>query len=163
MARIIDNSKDIYPYCIVWSPLQPITTFLPFIGHTGIADSRGVIYDFAGPYQIGTGRMAFGSPTRYIQLDPKLCDDLNWDEALHQGCDIYSQRMHNILFDNCHSHVAKCLNIMGYAGKRSRTMIDIGVWFFFLGRFPTIGDVVKTYLPSLVLIAIIIVLSSIFG
>jgi hypothetical protein len=37
----INVSKDLFPYCIVWSPLPPITWVLPFIGHMGIADSRG--------------------------------------------------------------------------------------------------------------------------
>ena len=32
----------------------------------------GIIWDFAGPYAIGKGRMAFGSPTRYMRLDPVL-------------------------------------------------------------------------------------------
>jgi hypothetical protein len=44
----IDHATQRYPYCIVWTPLPVISWFLPFIGHTGIADSRGVIYDFAG-------------------------------------------------------------------------------------------------------------------
>ena len=34
-----------FPLCR-WSPIPLITWFLPFIGHTGIADSSGVIYDF---------------------------------------------------------------------------------------------------------------------
>ena len=41
----------------------------PFIGHTGITDSAGIICDFQGPYFVGTeGSMAFGNPTRYIQV-----------------------------------------------------------------------------------------------
>ena len=35
----------------------------------GICDSRGIIYDFTGA--IGVDDMAFGSPTRYITLEPK--------------------------------------------------------------------------------------------
>ena len=66
----VDISNDVFPYCIVWSPLPPITFLLPFIGHIGIADSHGIIHDFAGPYTINTGRMAFGSPTRYLRIDP---------------------------------------------------------------------------------------------
>jgi hypothetical protein len=34
-----------FPFSIVWSPLPGITWFLPFVGHMGITDSRGVIYD----------------------------------------------------------------------------------------------------------------------
>ena len=70
--------------------------------------------------------MAFGRPTRYIQLNPELCQGLDWDTALNQGCDIYSGRMHNICLDNCHSHVAKCLEIMNYNNKRKFNMVDIG-------------------------------------
>lgn len=83
-------------------------------GHTGIADSRGVIYDFAGPYTIGVGKLTFSPPTRYIQLDPAFCSQQNWDEGIANGNEVYKQRMHNICCDNCHSHVAKCLNNMGY-------------------------------------------------
>ena len=43
MTKNIDPSSDKYPYCIVWSPLPVITWFLPFIGHTGIGNSEGVL------------------------------------------------------------------------------------------------------------------------
>ena len=49
-----------------------ITWLCPVIGHMGICDSRGYIWDFQGPYSIGRDDMAFGRPTRYIQLDPRL-------------------------------------------------------------------------------------------
>lgn len=113
-SREIDPAREKYPYCIVWQPLPPITWVLPFIGHTGICDSTGTIYDFAGPYTVGTGRLAFGKTTRYIQLDPLLCTLEDWDTAIKDGNEIYKHRMHNICCDNCHSHVAKCLNVMGY-------------------------------------------------
>ena len=64
----IDVSRSRFPYCIVWTPLPGITALFPFIGHMGIADSRGVIYDFAGPYSIGVDDMAFGKPVRYLQV-----------------------------------------------------------------------------------------------
>ncbi len=44
--------------------------FFPFIGHMGICTSSGVIRDFAGPYFVSEDNMAFGNPTRYLQLDP---------------------------------------------------------------------------------------------
>jgi hypothetical protein len=94
-----------------------LTLILCFIGHTGIADSRGVIYDFAGPYTIGVGKLAFSAPTRYLQLDPAFCSAQTWDEGIANGNEVYKQRMHNICCDNCHSHVAMCLNNMGYGKK----------------------------------------------
>ena len=51
-----DNSP--LSFTILWSPLPPITWILPFIGHMGIATSRGVACDFQGPYAVGErGRM----------------------------------------------------------------------------------------------------------
>lgn len=78
----VDVAENRYPYCIVWSPLPLITWLIPFIGHLGIADSRGVIYDFAGPYTIGEEHMAFGKPTRYLQLNPNKTRGNKWDEVL---------------------------------------------------------------------------------
>jgi hypothetical protein len=92
-----NNNHEDLSICIVWSPLHPITLcvcfllpyrtyilfsyrfscllliarFLPFIGHTGIADSRGVMHDFQGSYYVYSGNngMAFGPPTRYLKID----------------------------------------------------------------------------------------------
>eukprot|EP00339_Tiarina_fusa_P029051 CAMPEP_0117024252 /NCGR_PEP_ID=MMETSP0472-20121206/18026_1 /TAXON_ID=693140 ORGANISM="Tiarina fusus, Strain LIS" /NCGR_SAMPLE_ID=MMETSP0472 /ASSEMBLY_ACC=CAM_ASM_000603 /LENGTH=124 /DNA_ID=CAMNT_0004730623 /DNA_START=43 /DNA_END=414 /DNA_ORIENTATION=+ len=102
-------------FCILWSPLHPITALLPFIGHTGIADSRGIGCDFRGSYYVGTdGQMAFGAPTRYLKVD---IGDLpggaqRWDLAIQEANRVYSQRIHNICCDNCHSHVSLALNRM---------------------------------------------------
>jgi transmembrane protein 222 len=155
----IEPNHQKYPYCILWSPLPPITWLFPFIGHTGIATSKGVIYDFAGPYTIGKQYMAFGPPTRYIQLDPSLCRDVDWDAAVSQGCEIYSQRMHNICCDNCHSHVAKCLNIMGYGNKRNYGMVDLAAWFFFQGRFVSFCSFLSTFLPFMLIVTGIVLVS----
>lgn len=56
----IDPENARFPYCIVWTPLPLISWFLPFIGHTGIATSDGVIHDFAGPYYVSIDDLAFG-------------------------------------------------------------------------------------------------------
>ena len=80
----MDRSR--FPYAITWTPIPLITWILPFVGHMGIADSRGVIYDFAGPYTIGEDNMAFGKPTRYIILDPsKAVGNISFDDAIKKG------------------------------------------------------------------------------
>ena len=43
MTNKIDPANNKYPFCIVWSPLPVITWFFPFIGHTGIGNSDGVL------------------------------------------------------------------------------------------------------------------------
>jgi hypothetical protein len=59
------TSQERYPMCIVWTPIPLITWVLPFVGHMGICDSRGVVHDFAGPYYIGEDCLAFGNPAKY--------------------------------------------------------------------------------------------------
>ena len=54
------SAENLHPlaFTILWSPLPPITCILPFIGHMGIANSRGIASDFQGPYSVGDrGRM----------------------------------------------------------------------------------------------------------
>ena len=42
--------------------------FFPFIGHTGICTSDGIIYDFAGPYTIGTSNWRCYTPIKSLFL-----------------------------------------------------------------------------------------------
>ena len=41
-----DFRRHRYPCAITWSPLPGLTCCCPCIGHMGIADSNGIIYDF---------------------------------------------------------------------------------------------------------------------
>lgn len=49
--------------------------------------------------------------------------------------------------DNCHSHVAQCLDYMCYGGHRGWNMVVLAVWMFFAGRFVTPARTVIAYLP----------------
>lgn len=69
----MDVDRGRYPYAIVWTPIPLITWLLPFVGHMGICDSRGVVYDFAGPYTIGIDDLAFGAATRYVLRHSLRC------------------------------------------------------------------------------------------
>ena len=160
MSRVVDLEKGQYPHSIVWSPLPVLTWILPFVGHVGITDKNGVIYDFAGPYTINRGNFAFGEPTRYYQLDLAKCKDLDWDVSVQRGCDLYSTRMHNLLCDNCHSHVAQCLNNMAYGETRAHSAISVGVMIFFKGKFCNTWAFVKTYLPFAIWMILVCVLST---
>ena len=155
LKRLVDASRDRYPACIVWSPLPPITWLLPFIGHTGICTEDGIINDFAGPYTIGKNRMAFGSPTRYLMLDPSEARDMDWDTGVGNGNAVYCQRMHNICLDNCHSHVAYCLNEMGYKNYKGYNMFSIGIMMFFSGSFVSFAGFVRTYLPFTIFVVLL--------
>jgi len=137
-----DSPPDL-SFCVLWSPLHPITAFFPFIGHLGISDSQGRAHDFRGPYYVDTDGsnpipiMAFGPPTRYLKMD---IGDLQggshrWDEAIDEADGIYQGRMHNICCDNCHSHVARALNILEHQGRHDWNMVKLAALVFFKGSF----------------------------
>ena len=153
-----DPSRGRYPYSLVWTQLPLISWLLPPIGHLGITDSRGVAYDFAGPYTIGVDDLAFGSALRVLRLDPSLArgGPEGWDAGLDAGCDVYTQRMHNIVTDNCHSHVAACLNNMNYGGSTGWSMVALGARVFFTARYTSAGAVVAVWLPAAICWGLII-------
>eukprot|EP00568_Trieres_chinensis_P004352 CAMPEP_0183303788 /NCGR_PEP_ID=MMETSP0160_2-20130417/9106_1 /TAXON_ID=2839 ORGANISM="Odontella Sinensis, Strain Grunow 1884" /NCGR_SAMPLE_ID=MMETSP0160_2 /ASSEMBLY_ACC=CAM_ASM_000250 /LENGTH=165 /DNA_ID=CAMNT_0025466745 /DNA_START=35 /DNA_END=532 /DNA_ORIENTATION=- len=147
-------------FTILWSPLPPITWILPFIGHMGIADSRGVASDFQGPYTVGDrGRMAFGKPTRALKMDVGSLDGgaTKWDEAIEESNREYRGRMHNICCDNCHSHVARALNTMGMKayGIRRWDMVKLCFLVFFRARFLSVSGFLKQFTPVAIFVLIL--------
>lgn len=166
MAETNTTQYDL-SFSIVWSPLPPITYILPFIGHTGIADSRGVVSDFQGPYTVGDrGRMAFGAPTRALKIrysspdSSESCDAAaaaHWDEAIREANTVYRGRVHNIFCDNCHSHVAYALNRVAVKdyGVNKWNMVNIAVLMFFRGHSLSWCSWLQTYGPFLFLLIIL--------
>ena len=71
----------------MWTPLPLITWLLPFIGHTGIGMSDGVIHDFAGPYTITIDDLAFGETHKYVKLD--ISDRTLYDQSVKKADSTY--------------------------------------------------------------------------
>lgn len=153
------KNKDL-AFSIVWSPLPPITWLIPFVGHTGIADSQGVVSDFRGPYYVGDdGRMAFGAPTRALRVRSASNNSISpeqWDDAIQEANEEYRHRMHNICCDNCHSHVAYALHHMNLTafGVQKHNMVTICFLIFFRGQFLSWGGFVKQFLPFALLLGL---------
>ena len=158
-ADKIDPKNQRFPYCIVWTPIPLLTWFFPFIGHMGIGTSEGVIRDFAGPYYVSEGDMHFGEPTRYLRLQPQHAENgvMGWDVSIGEASNIYSQRVHNLFCDNCHSHVATALELMNYRGTRWN-MFKLAGWMFTSGKYVNTGGLLKTWLPFAILVAAIVCL-----
>lgn len=163
IASSIDNMPQInvktnkYPFCIVWTPIPLLTWLFPFIGHMGIALSNGVIRDFAGPYFVSEDNMAFGNPTRYLQLDVrKVAGGVSeWDESITKASIVYGTRMHNLCWDNCHSHVGMALTLMTYNSSVRWNMVRMAAWMFLWGRYVGFSGFIKTWLPFTTLLALI--------
>ena len=91
--------------------------------------------DFAGTRLIGVDNMAFGWPSRYVQLDlasvPSAKDGAppaaHFDTSLMQLASYFESRVrYDFLTWNCHSFVASCLNEVKY--PRSRLASALGGW-----------------------------------
>ena len=48
---------------------------------------------------------------------------------------LYLYVQHNLFCDNCHSHVARSLNLMRYGGSSSWNMYKLGFLMVFKGKF----------------------------
>ena len=153
----INSNRNRYPYCIVWTPIPMLTWLFPFIGHMGIAYSSGIIRDFAGPYYVSEDDMAFGNPTRYLQLNPMKVNRQDWDQSISIASDEYKKRMHNLCCDNCHSHVAMALNLMEYDGSSNWNMVKLAAKTFFFAKYVNICGFLKTWLPFLIMVSIIVI------
>lgn len=149
----IDAENHKFPFCIVWTPLPLITYIFPIIGHMGICTSRGVIRDFAGPYHVSEDDMAFGWPSKYAQLNPSLANKgvQGWDDAIHEASEIYKHRTHNLFCDNCHSHVAKALNLMNYDGKNNWNMVTVAILITFKSKYVGVSGFLKQWMPFTIL------------
>uniref|UniRef100_M4BT68 Transmembrane protein n=1 Tax=Hyaloperonospora arabidopsidis (strain Emoy2) TaxID=559515 RepID=M4BT68_HYAAE len=112
-----------------------------------------IIFDFAGPYTIGRNDFAFGAPTRYLQCQVAPEEVTKWDDAVAAGCRMYEKRMHNLCCDNCHSHVAACLERTAYAGRRRYNMVHLCFWMFIRGKYVGVAGFIKTWLPFVIVVA----------
>lgn len=156
--RVIDISKNRFPYCIVWTPLPLISACFPFIGHTGVCTSEGIIHDFSGSYSITVDDMAFGNPTKYVELE--INDKKKWDENVKAADDQYKEESHNLFCNNCHSHVAMALNEANYQGGKWN-MVSIAWLLVKQGKYTGFSGLFKTYIGFFIIILIVILLSMI--
>eukprot|EP00796_Vickermania_ingenoplastis_P008718 gene8718-6127_t len=144
----LSGSHEHYPFCLVWSPLPGITSVLPFIGHVGIADSKGKLYDFQGDFKIGKDRMLFGKIVKYIDLsreyvpsayaNPPASPEViqaeveAYDKALMDMVSHYKQTQHyDFVRNNCHNFAADVLNSNPrFPGVQSKWTVANIMWRF---------------------------------
>lgn len=160
---VVDKEHNRYPYCVVWGSLPCLTWLFPFIGHLGICDSEGRVHDFAGPYYIGIDSFMTGPVYRYLKIEEIPLQEVQsgeveysvaWDSAVERADAVYRKRMHNLCCDNCHHHTALALQYMGYTDM---TMIRIWWKVMTRGTWTSPGKLVQTLAPTMVILAIILI------
>lgn len=162
----VDSKRDHYPFCIVWSPIPFLTWLIPVIGHLGIATSEGIIHDFGGPYFVNKDKRetAFGSVTKFYHVNPEQIRNFNgksnsiegWDSSIEQSSEDYSHMMHNLIINNCHSHVASALNKLEFYGFTHWNTFFLILFMMFQSRFVSFPRFIKTYLAFFVIIGLVL-------
>nr|XP_019835916.1 PREDICTED: transmembrane protein 222 isoform X1 [Bos indicus]XP_019835921.1 PREDICTED: transmembrane protein 222 isoform X1 [Bos indicus] len=105
-------------------------------------------------------------PLRYWKLDPAqvyASGPNAWDTAVHDASEEYKHRMHNLCCDNCHSHVALALNLMRYNNSTNWNMVTLCFFCLLYGKYVSVGAFVKTWLPFVLLLGIILTISLVFN
>ena len=111
-----------------------------------------------------------GRASRYIPLSPEQVRNGNpsiaqdeqtaqekYDWCVRQGnCD-YEKRVHCLIYPNCNHHVAHCLTCMSYRGWNHWGMFSLWIWVFFGGRFAGWRGVFETFVPFIIVAAVVAV------
>ncbi|TKR64161.1 hypothetical protein L596_024743 [Steinernema carpocapsae] len=145
----INPVRNRFPYCIVWVPIPLISWFFPFIGHIGIANSRGIIRDFSGSRRVNEDDMGFGWPLMYWQLDPRKVAGgaETFDRAISDAAEEYKDLTHNFIVRNCHSFVARALCLMAYNRRTNYNQVNLWCWMSVLRKPIGWFEFVLTWLP----------------
>ena len=172
-------------FSIVWTPIPCLSALIPWIGHVGVVDLEGNCFDFAGPYTITYNDLAFGVPHKYHRLETKQIEGFaapeapalagNRDdedsrgnganggvseyikEALLQSSKKYSTKMHNLIFNNCHSYIADFLNRIGYRGANNWNQVSVFFLITFKSKYVSCYRAFRTYLWFMVCVLVIII------
>lgn len=160
MIQPICIKYDKYPYCIVWTTLPLLSWIFPFIGHVGICDSEGVIFDFAGSYNINRGSLIFGNVMKYFQLDIGKFKSISctYNNAIEQSNNEFKYKMHNLITSNCHDHVCSVLNRIQFKslGFSHWNSINLILLLLMHSKYVSWLSIIKTWSPFFIINIIII-------
>ena len=148
-------SKNRYPYCIVWTPIPFLTYIIPFIGQTGIANSKGIIHDYSASFFVNINDFSFGKPTKYLKLDLNEKEKIDYDKAIEKGDLKFRTLIYNFFRNNSHMYVAYILNQIKYKGKSDFNMIYIWWILIWRGKYISFLSFIKTYIGFFIFLLII--------
>lgn len=82
-----------------------------------------------------------------------------YDRAVDEATSIYAGRTHNLVVDNCHSHVATVLNLLRYDGHSNWNQVRVFWMVWTKGKWTSKRQAVVVFLPFFVLVAIVVTCS----
>ncbi|OHT04694.1 Transmembrane protein 222 [Tritrichomonas foetus] len=148
--------------CVVWTQIPILTWIFPALGHVGICDSHGCVYDFQGHFHVGKGEMLFADPRQRwkLSIDPETLD-----RAIHEVTEEFQHIHYSLLCSNCHFYVATVLDRCKIktpclcCSKWCKGATAKVAWALVLkGRSLSVGSFLATWIPFLIFYGIIILI-----
>ena len=130
-ATTSSEQQQKYPLSIVWCAIPILSDIFPFVGHVGITNSDGWIYDFIGDgtiHQSASNNLSFNRVMRVIPLNSINCKH-PIDESLRRVMMHYTRtnERYNLFGQNCHDFVGIVLNLSEYEGKDDWNLLDVAL------------------------------------
>lgn len=91
--------------------------------------------------------------------DASACTEKVYDKVVVDCSCTYAKRMHNIILDNCHSHVAMILNELQYEGRSDWNQISVfwGIWRH--GKWVSRTQSLLVFIPFLFIIVFVCIVA----
>lgn len=86
-----------------------------------------------------------------------------YNAAVAFGACVYGRRFHNIILDNCHSHVALVLNQLEYDGRTNWNQVRVFKNIWLKGRWVRGRDCAWVFGPWLIFVAVAIAIGVSMG
>jgi len=152
--------KPILDSCVVWTSIPVLSWILPFLGHVGICNSKGVVHDFQGDGHIGRGRLLFGAPIQKWELD---VDSEVLDRAINEVSNEFRDVPFNMLCSNCHFYVSSVLERAGYPSPlcckwSSVATLQLALSLVLNARSLSPSKFLRIWIPTIIFWGIILIL-----
>ena len=145
---------------VVWTSIPILSWLCPAIGHVGVCDSFGSVYDFQGSRFVGKGEMLFGEPKQSWQLN---ISDSEMNRAIEVSSEEYSHVNYNFFCSNCHCFAAAVLDnaavppiLPCFSSWSSCATLQIIIALILRGRSLSFTSFLTIWLPFLLIWGIII-------
>eukprot|EP00770_Monocercomonoides_exilis_P002050 MONOS_2034.1-p1 / transcript=MONOS_2034.1 / gene=MONOS_2034 / organism=Monocercomonoides_exilis_PA203 / gene_product=transmembrane protein / transcript_product=transmembrane protein / location=Mono_scaffold00039:132065-133191(+) / protein_length=204 / sequence_SO=supercontig / SO=protein_coding / is_pseudo=false len=171
-----DPERDLYPFSVVWTVIPFLTWLCPIVGHVGICDSQGRVWDFQKSKTIIIDRMKYHRPIKVWRFFRATGTDVasqqgrahlllsnrripeQWDRIIVDGSNLYTQYTYHWKNRNSYHHVAECLNrVDPNSSVHYRTSTII--WRLLKeGKFVRKSSILVVYLPLIILLLLLIII-----
>lgn len=121
--------------------------------------------------QVTVGSLMCGPAKRIWQLDPERIGNMErrgnlqrigidnntksveemYNRAVRQGACDYGKKMHNLVTNNCHHHVADVLNLLQYDGRTNWSQLRVFGCIWTRGRWVSSSACLSAFTPSIII------------